>query len=207
MTPASPKPHGAAGHGLWTPRQGAGGCLTERMECTPHSPKLQGCSACPRLPYARRQTHKPLAHSLLHTRTPHQGSPPTAALAATPPRGMPGGSTGSLDSHLPPKPHSKAAGVNWLVSTNTLPRHLHLLLGRSLGRDYFFSFFFFLNQKNPPKIIIFLIVSPNINGGTCSSDNTLKEQYRTHCLQRGNVQARGTRTRGGSGDNSTQDLH
>lgn len=63
------------------------GGLTERMECTPHSPKLQGCSACPRLPYARRQTHKPLTHTLLHALTPPLGQSPHSSNCCNPTTG------------------------------------------------------------------------------------------------------------------------
>lgn len=167
----------------------------------PSLPKIQGCSACPRLPYARRQTHKPLAHAFLHTLIPPLGqSPPTAALAATPPRGMPGHSRGQPG--LPSSPKTPLQGC-WgeLVSDHKHPPPALPIfsLEKALEGIFFFSsfLFFFKPKKTTPKIIIFLIVSPNINGGTCSSDNTLKEQYRTHCLQRGNVQARGTQTRGG----------
>lgn len=124
VTPASPQSHGAVGHGLWDPRQGTRGCLMERMECIPHSPKLQGCSTCPRLPYARRQTHKPLAHTLLHTYTPLGQSPPQQHLLQPHHRACQEVPMDIPDSHLPPKPHSKAAGVNWLGSTNTLPWQL-----------------------------------------------------------------------------------
>lgn len=178
------------------------GCLDRENGVHPSLPQNSGLLHLPQAPLrTQTDTQTSLTHTLLHTFIPPLGQSPPQQHLLQPHHGacqrVP---AGSPDSHLPPKPHSKAAGVNWLVSTNTLPRHLPSSPWKKPWKGlFFFSFsFFFLNQKKKPqKIIIFLIVSPNINGGTCSSDNTLKEQYRTHCLQRGNVQARGTRTRGG----------
>lgn len=130
------------------------GHLIGRMECTPHSPELQGYSACSRLPYTHRQTHKPLAHTLLHTRTPPLGQSPPRQHVLQPHHGAcQGVPTGSPDSRLSPKPHSKAAGVNWLVSTNTLPRHLPSSPWKKPWKGLFFFsfFFFFLKPKKPPK--------------------------------------------------------
>lgn len=163
VTPASPKPHGAVGHGLWDPRQGTGGVSDRENGVHPSLPKIQGCSACPRLPYARRQTHKPLAHAFLHTLIPPLGqSPPTAALAATPPRGMPGHSCGQPG--LPSSPKTPLQGC-WgeLVSDHKHPPPALPIfsLEKALeGIFFFLVFFFFLNQKKPPQKLLFFSSFP-----------------------------------------------
>lgn len=163
----------------------------------PSLPQTSGLLHLPQTPLCTQtDTQTSRTHTLTHLH-PTRAVPPTAAFAATPPQGMPGGSHGH--PRLPSSPKTPLQGC-W---GELVRQHKHpplatpiFSLEKALEGLTFFLFFFFLNQKKTPKIIIFLIVSPNINGGTCSSDNTLKEQYRTHCLQRGNVQARGTRTRG-----------
>lgn len=123
MIPASPMGQQDMCCGIPCGELGEGGVWWREWGASPPLPQTAGLLCLPQAPlHTHRQTHKPLAHTLLHTHapTPHQGSPlptpatPVAALAATPPRGHARGvPTGSPDPQLPPKPPSEAAGVSW----------------------------------------------------------------------------------------------
>lgn len=153
----------------------------------------------------------PHTHILAHVHPAHPHPPPRAAPAALPTWGRARGAHMQPDPQLSPQcPTEDAGGTGEHPSPPSPSPSLFTLAEALEGNHFFFPFFpFFLNQKKKKirkKFLLLLLVSPNINGGTCSSDNTLKERYRTHCLQRGNVQARGTRTGGwggGGGEGTT----